>query len=165
MQVNGGNGRITARGWLWEYISKMALAAWMRMIPSPPLLPVVDPSPPHPIIETLQNLDLGKLVLTLAATTTLGLLFSDHFDAAAGPHQFIVCALMSAFMILWTGTLLRNISPGFGTILELLGISLVLFFFFGLVATFLSGPFSLACWLSGALCLMPFVVYVLLKPR
>lgn len=167
---NGENGGITGAPpprWLLSLSSMKERISNMAWTPPPLLLvTITNPSPSHPIIQTLQTLELGKLVLTLAATATLGLLFSDHFDSAAGPHQFIISALMVAFMILLIGTLLRTTSPHLGSILELLGIALVLFFFFGLVATFLSGGFSFACWLFGALCLMPFVcVVIIIKPQ
>ncbi|KAH6796553.1 hypothetical protein C2S52_021107 [Perilla frutescens var. hirtella] len=123
-------------------------------------LPVVTPPPspaatdPHPVVLTIQYLELGKLVLTLPITATLGLLFSPKFDR---DHHIIIVGSMAAFMFLWNGILIRTSFPRLGYVLELLGIGLVLLFLNGLVATFLSGGLSMACWILGAMCMTPFV--------
>ncbi|KAH6806730.1 TBP-associated factor 5 [Perilla frutescens var. frutescens] len=66
--------------------------------------------------------------------------------------------------VIWNGISFGEIYPCLGNILQLLGITLVLCLLCLLVGTFLPAGFSLACWLSAVLYLLPFL-YLIIKPH
>ncbi|KAJ4834140.1 hypothetical protein Tsubulata_044706 [Turnera subulata] len=107
--------------------------------------------PPHPIIQTLREQELGRHVLVLAVPMTIGLFSVYNPVNAAFASRLTAIALSIGFAGIFNGILLRRTCHRASNVMELLGISLVLLAFFGFISLFVPDNLTWIpslCWVS-----------------
>lgn len=114
--------------------------------------------PVHPVMVTIREQELGKILFNLGAPITIALLITNDGKSRTVLGHFVLTGLSVGCAAIWHGIAFRAISPQAAAVMEQSGIIMVLMSFNGLVASALPIEFAWVPILCGGLCVLPFVI-------
>lgn len=124
-------------------------------------IPPGNPVRVHPIIVTIREQGLGKILFNLGAPITIALLVNNEGQSRTVLGHLVLTGLSLGCAAIWHGIAFRETSPRVAVVMEQSGIIVVLMSFNGLVASALPIEFAWVPVLCGALCVLPFVIAAL----